>query len=243
MPPSERPGTSTPAFGRPAAAVAARARRGHRGGDEAPPHMLGSMSLWDSVAGLQVKVDGYTLERRESSTPSGWTRVTTTVVARGRRRDRRGGGRHLRGRAARRRARAELMLAGTWSLEDFSHRLDEFEELAEGFRRWAFESAVLDLALRQNELGLGEALGRQERAGPLRRLDTRRSRALARGRARARVQARRREGLGSRLLRGLRELDRVRVVDLKAYYRGTSRRPRARSRALPRDRRRSCPTS
>jgi hypothetical protein len=41
-------------------------------------------------------------------------------------------------------------------------RLDEVEELTEGYRRWAFESAALDLALRQNELGLGQALGRQE---------------------------------------------------------------------------------
>ena len=39
----------------------------------ASPHMLGSMALWDSVAELTVKVDGYTLERRESSTPSGWS--------------------------------------------------------------------------------------------------------------------------------------------------------------------------
>ena len=41
------------------------------------------MSLWDSVAGLEVKVDEYALERRESQTPSGWTRVTTTVVVEG----------------------------------------------------------------------------------------------------------------------------------------------------------------
>jgi len=41
------------------------------------------MSLWESLAGLTVKVDGYRLERRESSTPSGWTRVTTTVVLEG----------------------------------------------------------------------------------------------------------------------------------------------------------------
>ena len=33
--------------------------------------MLGSMALWDSVAELPVKVDGYKLERRESPTPSG----------------------------------------------------------------------------------------------------------------------------------------------------------------------------
>ncbi|HKI92407.1 MAG TPA: hypothetical protein VJ986_08890, partial [Gaiellaceae bacterium] len=41
------------------------------------------MPLWDSLAGLDVRVDGYTLERRELRTASGWTRVTTTVVLAG----------------------------------------------------------------------------------------------------------------------------------------------------------------
>src|ERR687889_496901 len=33
------------------------------------------MSLWESVSGLEVKLDHYELERRESVTPSGWTRA------------------------------------------------------------------------------------------------------------------------------------------------------------------------
>src|SRR3954453_22565500 len=116
----------------------------------------------------------------------------------------------------------ELMLGGTWSLEDFSHRLDGFEELAEGFRRWAFESAALDLALRQNELGFGQAFGRQElparfvvstRAAPERWLE------VAPG-LEFKLDAE--KDWDRPLLRGLRELDRVRGVDLKEYYRGTS---------------------
>ncbi len=120
------------------------------------------MALWEAVAGLTVRVDHYTLERRESATPSGWSRVTTTVVVDG-------DGATGRGEDVTYEAELhdgvpdELMLAGTWSLDDFSHRLDELEELTEGYRRWAFESAALDLGLRQNELGLGEALGRKER--------------------------------------------------------------------------------
>jgi hypothetical protein len=115
----------------------------------------------------------------------------------------------------------ELMLAGTWSLEDFSHRLDEVEELTEGYRRWAFESAVLDLALRQNELGLGQALGRQElpvrfvvstRAAPERWLEFA---------PELEFKLDAEKDWARPLLRGLRELDRVRVVDLKAYYHGT----------------------
>jgi len=183
--------------------------------------MLGSMSLWDHVAGLDVRVDGYTLQRRESQTPSDWTRVTTTVVLQG-------DGFTGEGEDVTYEAElhdgvpGDLMLAGTWSLDDLSHRLDEEDSLAEGYRRWAFEGAALDLALRQNELGLGEAVGREERpvrfvvstrAAPERWLE------VAPG-LEFKLDAE--TNWDRPLLRGLRELDRVRVVDLKAYYRGTS---------------------
>jgi hypothetical protein len=178
------------------------------------------MALWDSVAELELKVDGYKLERRESSTPSGWTRVTTTVGLEGE--GATGEGEDVTYEAEmHEEVPDELMLAGTWSLEDFSHRLDEFEELTEGFRRWAVESAGLDLALRQNELGLGEAFGRQElpvrfvvstRAAPDRWLEVA---------PELEFKLDAEKDWDRPLLRSLRELDRVRVVDLKAYYRGT----------------------
>jgi hypothetical protein len=179
------------------------------------------MALWEAVAGLAVRVDGYALQRRESQTPSGWTRVTTTVALSGA--GETGEGEDVTYDAAvHDGVPAKLMLAGTWSLEDFSHRLDEFEELAEGFRRWAFESAALDLALRQNELGFGEALGRRER--PVRFVVSTRAApqnwlAFAPG-LEFKLDAE--NDWDRELLGGLRELDRVRVVDLKAYYRGTS---------------------
>jgi L-alanine-DL-glutamate epimerase-like enolase superfamily enzyme len=178
------------------------------------------MALWDSVAELTIKVDGYSLQRRESSTPSGWTRVTTTVVLAGA--GETGLGEDVTYEAEMHdEVPEELMLAGTWSLQDFSHRLDEFEELTEGFRRWAVESAGLDLALRQNELGLGEAFGRQElpvrfvvstRAAPERWLEVA---------PELEFKLDAEKDWDRPLLRGLRELDRVRVVDLKAYYHGT----------------------
>ena len=179
------------------------------------------MSLWEAVAGLELRVDDYALERRESTTPSGWTRVTTTVVLSG-------DGETGRGEDVTYEAEmhdgvpAELMLAGTWSLEDFSHKLDDFEELGEGYRRWAFESAALDLALRQGELAFGEALGRKER--PVRfvvstRAAPQRWLAVA---SELEFKLDAETDWNRELLRGLRELDRVRVVDLKAYYRGTS---------------------
>src|SRR3974377_826144 len=179
------------------------------------------MSFGDSVAELEFRVDGYALERRESQTPSGWTRVTTLVEIDGG--DVAGGGEDVTYEAeSHDGVPAELMLAGTWTLGDFSLLLDDFEELAEGYRRWAFESAALDLALRQNGVGLGEALGRPER--PVRLVVATRAApeswlAVAPDRE-FKLDAE--TDWDRDLLRTLRSLDRVRVVDLKAYYRGTS---------------------
>jgi hypothetical protein len=190
--------------------------------------MLGSMALWDSVAGLTVRIDGYSLQRRESATPGGWTRVTTTVLLHGD--GATGEGEDVTYTADdHEHVPGELMLAGTWSLEDLSHHLDELElwsgdpdnHTAQDLRRWGFESAMFDLALRQNELGLGEALGREERpvrfvvstrAAPERWLE------VAPG-LEFKLDAE--TDWNRERLRRLREIDRVRVVDLKAYYRGT----------------------
>jgi len=63
-------------------------------------------------------------------------------------------------------------LLGDWTLESFSARLDEVDLFPAGepqqnayrdYRRWAYESAALDLALKQAQLSTGEALGREYR--------------------------------------------------------------------------------
>jgi L-alanine-DL-glutamate epimerase-like enolase superfamily enzyme len=186
------------------------------------------MSLWEAVAGMQVRIEGYELRRRELPTQAGWTRVTTTVALEGDGVAGEGedvtysGEDHDHVPAA-------LRLSGTWSLTDLSRRLGEVElwggdpgdHSGQDHRRWAFESAAFDLALRQNGLGLGEAFGREERsvrfvvstrAAPQRWLE------VVPG-LEFKLDAE--KDWDRPLLRRLRELDRVRVVDLKAYYRGT----------------------
>jgi len=64
-------------------------------------------------------------------------------------------------------------LTGSFSFEEFSERLDGIdlfpagepvrEDVSRDYRRWAFESAALDLALRQAGTNLAEALGREPR--------------------------------------------------------------------------------
>jgi hypothetical protein len=123
------------------------------------------------LAPLRLTVDGYSTERRELDVSSGFLRVSTTVVLRG-------GGFEGRGEDVTYAAEdhagfpLDLALAGDWTLDEFSRLiggLDLFpagapqQEFFRPYRRWAFESAALDLALRQQGLSLGAALGRPYR--------------------------------------------------------------------------------
>src|SRR6266516_267998 len=107
---------------------------------------------------MLLEIEGYELERLEKPVTRGFTRVTTVVRLRG-------GGEeglgedvtwyaehHDREQAA----GAVLPLAGSSTLESFSDAL----EMEDAWRRWAYESAALDLALRQGGMTLAEAVGR-----------------------------------------------------------------------------------
>src|SRR5207253_4734051 len=119
-------------------------------------HMLGSMASFERIAGLQLEVDGYDLERRDVAVSSEFTRVTTTVVLHGR--GERGEGEDVTYTPGDHDGfPTDLPLAGSWTLAEYSARLDAHDLFARepehvpyrDYRRWAFESAALDLALRQ----------------------------------------------------------------------------------------------
>ena len=122
------------------------------------------MSTYDAVKDLPLEIESYELEPLEQEVARGFTLRRTAVVLRG-------GGEEGRGEEvdydpdAQQRfqaRRGELPFAGR-------HTLDSFSVLQSGqteYRRWAFESAALDLALRQAGRSLGEAVGRE--AQPLR---------------------------------------------------------------------------
>ena len=186
-------------------------------------------SLWQSIADLDVRIDDWAVQRRELSVSPEFTRVTTTVVLHCG--DHQGMGEDVTYTAPDHDGfPTELMLAGTWSLHDLSRRLDELElwsnepqmEASHDYRRWAFESAALDLALHQAGRSFAEALGREP--APVRfvastRADIEPYRELNPAlEFKLDVEA----TWDDDLLARLAATDRVRVVDFKAYYRGTS---------------------
>jgi hypothetical protein len=175
------------------------------------------MPLWDQLAGLEVRIDGYSVERHELPREE-WTRVTTSVVLDGD--GEHGVGEDVTYDAAEHDGFPDgLMLAGTWTLDDLSRRLDDFE--LGDYRRWSFESAALDLALRQGERSLGEVLARPYR--PVRFVASTRADVgpWLENDPTLEFKLDATKDWDAELMQRLAALDRIRVVDLKAYYRGT----------------------
>ena len=131
------------------------------------------MGTWDRLADLPVEIDGYTLEGLELDVSSAFTRLTTVVRLQG-------GGEEGIGedvtyegldQIALQDAGPVQPLAGRWSLGDLCERIGELDlfpapperEVSRRYRRWAFESAALDLALRQAGTTLAAAVGREPR--------------------------------------------------------------------------------
>ncbi|MFC7156583.1 hypothetical protein ACFQPA_14125 [Halomarina halobia] len=126
------------------------------------------MALFDRLADLPLVIEGHDRSTQTRATSSGFDRTTTTFALRG-------GGETGKGedvtydaedheRLARSGIDADL--AGEYTFAEFSDSLDDealFPEPPERetgyhYRRWAVESAALDLALRQADADLASAL-------------------------------------------------------------------------------------
>ena len=129
------------------------------------------MSLYEPIAALPLHIEGYSLERLARTVSSGFERVSTVIALEG------GGATGLgedvtyeaEAHEAQIAAGPVLELAGVTTFHEFSQQLEQLD-LFPGFtpaqdayrryRRWGFESAALDLALRQASTSLHDLLGR-----------------------------------------------------------------------------------
>src|SRR5436305_1416590 len=183
-------------------------------------------SLWESFADLRVQIDDYALQRRELAVSSDFTRVTTTVVMHGD--GEQGQGEDVTYTASdHEHFPLGEMLSGTWSLHEYSTRLDGIELWPEepemgasrDYRRWAFESAALDLALRQSGRSLADVVGRPYR--PVRFVASTRADITPwlENDPALELKLDATNEWDAELMHRLAALDRVRVVDLKPHYR------------------------
>ncbi len=131
------------------------------------------MSTYSRVANLPVEIESYELEGLERTISSEFTRRTTVIRLRG-------GGHEGIGedvtydpgdQEAFQQEGPTLPLAGSHTLDSYSQLLDRLSLWPSGpgleqfrpYRRWAFESAALDLSLRQAGRPLAEILEREPR--------------------------------------------------------------------------------
>jgi hypothetical protein len=186
------------------------------------------MAFWDRLRGLELAAEEFRTERRAVDVSTQFTRVTTTVVLSG-------SGHEGRGEDVTYTAEdhdwfPELEPPGATTLGDFSAELDSLT-LFQGepkmgasadYRRWALESAALDLGLRQNGLSLGAAVGLEYR--PVRFVVSTRGDAFAWLAAAPQLELKLDpENEWDRpFMERLAATGRVRVLDLKAYYTGTA---------------------
>jgi L-alanine-DL-glutamate epimerase-like enolase superfamily enzyme len=137
----------------------------HRRGQDAP------MSTWELLAGLPVEIEQYSLEPLREQVSSAFERRSTLIHLRG-------GGEEGIGEDVTydgvdheilQAAGPALPLAGSYTLASFADHLAGLSlfpqppqrEVSANYRTWAYESAALDLALRQAGTSLHDALGRQ----------------------------------------------------------------------------------
>jgi hypothetical protein len=127
--------------------------------------------LYDRVADLDLTINGYELAHRERDTSSGFTRTTTVVSLHGDGETGRGEDVIYDNEAhyALRDSTETFPVAGDYTLDSFSEQLDGIDlfpndepdqPTARDYRRWAFESAALDLALKQARTNLADRLDR-----------------------------------------------------------------------------------
>ena len=129
------------------------------------------MDTYELLADLPVTIDSLTLSQQSLDTSSGFTRMTTVVSLEGDGEIGRGedvtydSDHHEALNGAN-----PFDITGSYTIDSFSDYVGEIELFPDGepgqsifhqYRQWGFESAALDLALKQADTSLGEQLDRQ----------------------------------------------------------------------------------
>jgi L-alanine-DL-glutamate epimerase-like enolase superfamily enzyme len=131
------------------------------------------VSTFDALGDLELRIDDYALEALQRVVAGSFTRMSTVIRLRGSGEEGVGEDVTYDGKAHEvlQRAGTVQPLAGTWTLRSFCDHVEDLDlwplppsrDAFRQYRVWAYESAALDLALRQAGLPLHDALGRQPR--------------------------------------------------------------------------------
>jgi hypothetical protein len=202
------------------------------------------VSAFEQVAGLSIEIESYELEGHDREYSPEFTRGSTVIRLRGMGQE--GIGEDVvydvLDHIAHRDAGPVHDLSGPKTLGELCELLGKLDlfaaaapvrEFSRHYRRWAYESAALDLALRQNDLSLHEAVGSEPR--PVNFVCSTRLSTFGEDSRSTTEPVRRRlekyptlrfkldpeNDWDAELVAELAEIARVDVLDLKGLYRGT----------------------
>ncbi|WP_049898729.1 enolase-like domain-containing protein [Halococcus agarilyticus] len=198
------------------------------------------MTLYDRIGDLDVTIDGWDLDRRVRDTSSGFERVTTVISLHGD--GEVGRGEDVTYEADEHHslidAAPDVVPTGATTHREFAAHVGDTDlffgrdldrDAFRDYRRWAFESAALDLALRQADTDLASALDREydevrfvasTRLGDPPTFD--RVEAFLDRDPALEFKLDPTSDWSTDLIERLADTGRVRVLDLKGQYRGTS---------------------
>jgi L-alanine-DL-glutamate epimerase-like enolase superfamily enzyme len=127
------------------------------------------MATYDLVRDLPLTVESVELGQLSLQPRPEFRRVTTVITLRGE--GQQGIGEDVTYQPEEHESPPVPDVAGTWTLDSLSQQLEDarlfthetLDSAARGYRRWGWESAALDLALRQAGRSLADVLGREAR--------------------------------------------------------------------------------
>jgi hypothetical protein len=197
------------------------------------------MGLYDALAELPLRIDSLDYSRRQRETTSDFTRTTTVISLRGD--GETGTGEDVtyetEDHEALLAAEPSFDLTGEYTVDSFSATLAERDlfagrtpgqEVFRNYRRWGFESAALDLALRQAETDFATVLEREydpvefivsTRLGSPPTLDRVETLLDRNGRLGFKLDPT--DEWTADLIQQVADTGRVRILDLKGHYEGT----------------------
>lgn len=194
--------------------------------------------MYENLAKLPLTIETYSLEPLELTVIGGMKRLTTVIRLGGAGHD--GVGEDVTydddSQLALQKHGNNLDLLGTFTLGDFCDKIRGLnlftdqpkQEVYRNYRRWAFESAALDLALRQNNTSLAKICGRtpqpvhfivSQRLGAPSSVDPLTKRLTQYPDLRFKIDAA--NDWTGQLLRDLAATEKIDTIDLKSFYKGT----------------------
>lgn len=197
------------------------------------------MNFYDKISSLKLEIETFETKEQSLQVSKDFERKTTTIKLKGK--EEKGLGEDvIYDVKFHDYPDLEDKIRGVYTFREISEKLSSLDlfpeivdntELQKNYRRWGFESAALDLALRQNDKKFPEVLGEDYSslrfvASPsMNKTDIEKLRSLRKKVPGLEFKLDVKPDWNEKIISKLYELDAVKIVDFKSHYEGFGREP------------------